>query len=620
MWSRSAASGTSWPITVKRTSDRPGEGTPREGIASGGAKGGRVARSRLLQAMVLEARVVYTRAMLLEARVIRAIGRSKLVIGAPRASAGRLRPSCSNAGAGTSAARGATNLQPARPGRRLRRLGLRARVTAVFALGALLVSTALAGITFWTARQYFLRQRESTDLGQAYVNASFVRSALRSPNTDIPQLLDSVDSVPGSHSILYDHGHWFSTSLAIGRDPIPPAMQQLVSSGSAATQRYLINGSPELAIGLPIPSVGASYFEVFSLEELSRTLHILLLSLEVAAIATTLAGAIIGRWASGRVLGPLAEVASAAAAISGGRLDTRVQPTAPADLALLASSFNQMADRLQERIEREARFTSDVSHELRSPLTTLSASLGVLEARSADLPARSRQALALLSAEVRRFQDMVSDLLEISRFDAGSAELNLEEVEVGELVRHAVATSAAPRLPTDIRDSASRTRVRVDKRRMERVLANLIENAESYAGGVSRVTAYTTPTSITFAVEDRGPGVPPEERSRIFERFYRGQAGRARGEGRGAGLGLSLVAEHVRLHGGAAWVEAQPDGPGSRFLVELPLLIGAPPDHASEDGPPPETPAAAIAPAAGSSGGRSTGGKGTRASETIGTL
>ncbi len=486
---------------------------------------------------------------------------------------------------------------PARPKQRIRTLGLRARITAVFALGALLVSTALAGITFWTARQYFLKQRESTALRQAYVNASFVRSALRSPNTNIPQLLDSIDSLPGSHSVLYDHKHWFSTSLAIGRNPIPPAMQRLVATGSPATQRYMMNGSPEMAIGLPIPSVNAAYFETFSLEELGRTLHILVLSLEVAAIATTLAGAIIGRWISGRVLGPLAEVADAAAAISGGHLETRVKATAPADLNLLASSFNQMADRLQERIEREARFTSDVSHELRSPLTTLSTSLGVLESRATELPPRSQEALALLSVEVRRFQNMVSDLLEISRFDAGSAELSLEEVEVGELVRNVVSAHVAPQLesartgrpgpgvpsrkglltpatqgiPIEIPESVSRLRVLVDKRRMERVLANLIENAQSYAGGVARVTADTARKNIQFAVEDNGPGVPPEERQRIFERFYRGRSGRSRGDGRGAGLGLSLVAEHVRLHGGTAWVEPRRDGPGSRFIVELPL-------------------------------------------------
>ena len=522
--------------------------------------------------------MIHARAMLLEARAIRAVTRSRPAT-AHTASSARHSKASGGAARGPRRRDAGTALQ--HRSRRVRNLGLRARVTAVFALGALLVSTALAGITFWTARQYFLRQRESTDLSQAYVNASFVRSALRSPKADISQLLDSVDSLPGSYSILYDHGHWFSTSLAIGRDPIPPPMQRLVSSGSAATQRYLINGSPDLAVGLPIPSVGASYFEIFSLEELSRTLHILLLSLEVAAVATTLAGAIIGRWVSGRVLGPLGEVASAAAALSGGRLDTRVQPTAPADLALLASSFNQMADRLQERIEREARFTSDVSHELRSPLTTLSTALGVLEARSADLPPRSLQALALLSAEVRRFQSMVSDLLEISRFDAGSAELNLEEVEIGELVHHAVSARAASRLSIDIPEATSAVRISVDKRRMERVLANLIENAESYAGGATRVTAEAARDSIRLAVEDDGPGVPPEERSRIFERFYRGQAGRARGEGRGAGLGLSLVAEHVRLHGGAVWVEPKTDGPGSRFVVDIPRVIGAPTEIAA---------------------------------------
>ena len=448
------------------------------------------------------------------------------------------------------------------------RLGLRARVTVTFGLGALLLSTAMATITYFTARQFFVRERETAILRQAYVNASLARSTLSSPNVDVTQLLASLDTVPGSLSVLELHGQWYSTSISVGKDAIPGALRSLVVSGTPATQNFYLGGTPQLVVGLPVPSVDAAYFEVFSLDELARTLQILALALMGAALVTTIAGVITGRWAAGRALRPLAEVSRAAQEIAGGGLDTRLTPADDPDLTPLARSFNEMADALQERIEREVRFTSDVSHELRSPLTTATTSLEVLEAHADELAPRDRQALSLLTAELRRFRRMVDDLLEISRVDTGAAELSLDEVEVGELMRQAAATAGANAVPLDIDPSVAGLRLWVDKRRIERVLANLVANANQYAGGVSRLAVEPAPGGVRLVVADHGPGVPAGERDRIFERFYRGQSAGSRGATEGSGLGLSLVAEHVRLHGGRVWVE---NGPGdeNRFVVEL---------------------------------------------------
>jgi signal transduction histidine kinase len=370
--------------------------------------------------------------------------------------------------------------------------------------------------------------------------------------------------------VLYDRGRWFATSLTVGRDAIPAHFRSQVTGGTPASQRFNLAGSLEMGVGIPIPVVGAAYFEVFSLQELDHTLRILALTLAAGSVAITIAGVVIGRWASGRALRPLGDVAHAAVAIAGGRLDTRLETFDEADLATLASSFNRMADRLQERIEREARFTSDVSHELRSPLTTLSASIGVLEARRDDLPPRSRQALDLLAAELRRFQRMVADLLEISRFDTGSAELSLDEVRVDELVQHAVEAGRNGAFPVELAPDVAGLQVSVDKRRIERVVANLVENAAVYAGGVTRLAVEASDDKVRLIVEDAGPGIPAEGRDRIFDRFFRGSAAGRRGAGDGSGLGLALVAEHVRLHGGRVWVDDRPGG-GSRFVVELPI-------------------------------------------------
>ena len=342
-------------------------------------------------------------------------------------------------------------------------------------------------------------------------------------------------------------------------------------------------------IGVPLPAVHAAYFEVFSLDELAGTLRQLAFALAAAALVTTIAGAAVGRWASSRALRPLGYLTEAAVDIAGGQLDTRVDAGDDADLEELAAAFNQMTANLQDRIEREARFTSDVSHELRSPLTTLMATVSVLESHRAQLAPRAQSALDLLDGDVRRFTRMVDDLLEISRFDAGSAELSLDEVDPGELVRRAVAASApvdadgvrgAATFPVRVHPGVEGLRLRVDKRRFERVMANLMENAALYAGGVTRVIVEPQPpveayapiptTAIRVVVEDNGPGIPESERDHLFERFYRGIRAGQRASSQGTGLGLSLVAEHVRLHGGRVWSEEAPGG-GTRFVVELPL-------------------------------------------------
>jgi two-component system sensor histidine kinase MtrB len=454
--------------------------------------------------------------------------------------------------------------------RRRGRLGVRARVTVTFGLGALALSALMAGITYFAARQVILNERQNAVLRQAFVNASLIRSSLRSPSPDVTQLLGSLDTLPGSLSVLERDGQWYATSISVGEDAIPLRLRRDVLAGRPEMQRFVLQGTPQVVVGVPVPSVQAAYFEVFSLADVARTLRILALALGAAALVTTAAGAVIGRWASGRALRPLAEVSSAAETIAGGRLDTRLGTGEDADLSALAASFNRMADALQERIEREARFTSDVSHELRSPLTTLSNALGVLSSHRDELPPRSRQAVDLLQAEVRRFQHMVDDLLEISRMDTGSAELSLDEVEVGELLRQAALAAGAGNVPLDVDDTVAGRRLSVDKRRIERVVTNLVRNAEQYAGGVSRLALEPAPAGVRLVVADRGPGVAPSERERIFERFYRGQASGRRGGGEGSGLGLSLVAEHVRLHGGRVWYE---DGLGGekRFVVELPL-------------------------------------------------
>lgn len=464
------------------------------------------------------------------------------------------------------------NLRPSR------RFSVRARLILAFGLGSLVSSAVLAGATWALVRDNLIDSRVTAALQQVFRNADEVLDTLPQLTDDreIPDLLRGLGASPeGSRPILVRDVQPIPAFAEFGAEVLPRSLRRLVESGEPARQRYPLNGEPTLAVGIPLPSVDADYYEIVSLAELDDTLNSLSVALVGAGLVTTLSGAALGWFVSRRVLRPLAQVGQAAEAIAGGNLDTRLEVRADPDLAPLAASFNEMAQALQGRIERDARFASDVSHELRSPLMTLAASIEVLQGRRDDLPERAQRALDLLVADVARFQTLVEDLLEISRIDAGAARLQLDEVLLPELVMQAVAASSDTDVPVSVDAGIADLVVEADKRRLVRVIANLVDNARKYGGGACEVSLRRAPGGVEIAVEDAGPGVPSEDRDRVFERFARGGEAGRRGSGEGVGLGLALVAEHVRLHGGTVWVEERPGGePGARFVVRLPVLAG----------------------------------------------
>jgi two-component system sensor histidine kinase MtrB len=453
------------------------------------------------------------------------------------------------------------------------RLGLRTRITIAFAVGALIMAAVLAAATLGLTRQNLLDQREEAAIARTFQNALNAERQLPATTDDgeasADEFSDVVQSVPtptGANPIiglgLSDDDGWYPRVVEVGRDALPAEFRATVLNGQPAIMRFDLDGSTQLAVGVPFEERAGAYFEVQSLEELEDTLESIGISLLAAAMLAMLAGAAVGWWAARRVLRPLRGIGNAAQAIASGHLDTRVEAAADADLAPLADSFNEMAVALEERIERDQAFASNVSHELRSPLMTLAASLEVMENQREDMPERAKAALDLMSA----------DVLEISRFDAGVMHLDLEEVRVDELVLQAVDLSTDDDVPVDIDSDLAGVKVRADKRRLSRVVANLLDNAAKYGDGATRVELRRQGDAVQVAVEDDGQGVAPEDREAIFHRFNRGSsAGHRRGID-GVGLGLSLVAEHVRLHGGSVWVEDRADGEtGARFVIELPV-------------------------------------------------
>jgi signal transduction histidine kinase len=483
--------------------------------------------------------------------------------------------------------------------------GLRARITLTFGIGALFVSLLLIGTTAVLIRRNLLDQREHLVAERAEVNVGLVADKIGTPDVDAQSLFGSL-ATAGKPSVLVRDTHSdaylpFSVDTRYGATAIPAVMtRKVLSTRTPMVMRFERKGQALLAVGFPIPGKDGAYFEVNQLDDIARSLSSLTIPLFAAVAMTTAIGATLGWYASRRVLRPLADISQVAADISSGSLDARLAYSEWADdpdLAPIVASFNGMVSEMQARIDRDARFASDVSHELRSPLTTFNATVEVLRNVRDDLPERAQLALDLLGSDLERFTQLVEDLLEISRFDAGAVRLEVDDVAIVETVRMAVRTLSVEPIPVEADPGLEGLIILVDKRRLVRVLANFIDNAAKYADGATAVrvergrgpsngAAPATATAagadgatdeaadtIRVIVEDAGPGVPESERERIFDRFNRGAQGGSRGRDLGVGLGLALAAEHARLQGGRVWVEPRADGvSGSRFVIELPIV------------------------------------------------
>ena len=449
-----------------------------------------------------------------------------------------------------------------------RALSLRTRFTLFLGLTAFTTSAALTVFTYTTARTYLLDQRSTVARTQTYANARAALLSLTSGTKDYYGIITGVRTErEGGFAILFVDGRAYSQFSAFPREALPADLVTEVSVGhQTGQQRFEVNGKPYLAVGVNIRATDAQYIEAFPLSQTDRVIRGVGTALVLGSVVITLLAAALGWWASRRLLKPVSRVAAAAGGLASGGLHTRLAAESDPELNRLAQSFNDMADTMQARIEREAQFASDVSHELRSPITALSAAVEVLDSRRTDLPERTQQALDVVVDQVRRFDQMVLDLLELSRIDAGVTDTHREELRLDDLVARIAQRYGFGDVPIDVDPSTART-MWIDKLRLERILANLLDNARQHGGGPQRISIEPGKgPNVLLAVEDSGPGVARGERQRIFERFARGTAARHR---IGTGLGLALVTEHAQALGGEAWVEDRAGG-GARFLVRLP--------------------------------------------------
>lgn len=478
-----------------------------------------------------------------------------------------------------------------RRGARARRhLPLRVRAGVAFGLMSLLLSSALALAAHALVRSSLLSERETVAQRQAYTNARLLRTRIDPPPPDMSQLLAGLQVGGAGDSVLLVGGRWYSSSVQVTAAEVPGSLAEAVAAGRAGVQRFEHFDTPALAVGVPIAAAGAQYFEITSLDEVESTLSNLGRSLSLAALAATVVGGVLGAGLSSAILRPLRRFALVAERIA--RADPATDPgtgageqsgagrrldaAGDADLEPLAASFNEMLDELDERIERERRFASDVSHEIRGPVAALASAVSIVDRRRDQLPAEVVPVIEMLDEQVRAFNGLVLDLLEISRFDARTATLEPEDTDLLALCEEVVQTRGFDGVPVEGPEPLP---VRVDRRRIQQVLSNLLENAQRYAGGATHVRLEQVPAGdggerVRVRVEDRGPGVAPAEREAIFERFARGRASESPNSPAGTGLGLAVTRQHVELHGGRIWVEDRPGG-GASFVVELPEVPAA---------------------------------------------
>ncbi|MFE2500015.1 MtrAB system histidine kinase MtrB [Streptomyces scopuliridis] len=396
---------------------------------------------------------------------------------------------------------------------------------------------------------------------------------------------DAADAVSTSRAPRVSGGVDFAS--------VPADLRTAVAQGTGAFQTYAqikYTGAtearepePGLIIGKRLNDVDRNAYElyyIFPLTQEEQSLNLVKGTLATAGLfVVVLLGAIA--WLVVRqVVTPVRMAAGIAERLSTGRLQERMKVTGEDDIARLGEAFNKMAQNLQLKIQQleelsrmQRRFVSDVSHELRTPLTTVRMAADVIhEARSDFDPVTARSA-ELLGDQLDRFESLLSDLLEISRFDAGAAALEAEPIDLREVVRRVIggAEPLAERKGSRIRVLGDEQPVvaEADARRVERVLRNLVVNAVEHGEGRDVVVRLgAAGGAVAIAVRDYGVGLKPGEATRVFNRFWRADPARARTTG-GTGLGLSIAVEDARLHGG--WLQAwgEPGG-GSQFRLTLP--------------------------------------------------
>lgn len=483
-------------------------------------------------------------------------------------------------------------------------------VTSTILLSALVISLTgwallrdvAAGLADNRRAAAISEARSGFDSAQQQINAA-VETETATQSQTLTQMVDSLTSSRDARRTyeLVLEGPLTSgagevpvrSSAAIAPGSLPADLVEKVVQGDGTYWSYsrlgLLGSSdrePGVVVGrqLQVPSTGDNYalYYLFSMAEQQSTLDLVRQALLLGGFAMVLMVGGVAWLVSRQVLNPVRLARRIAERYASGSLEQRMHVSGEDDIARLSTSFNQMAASLQSQIRRlenlsrlQQRFVSDVSHELRTPLTTVRMASDVLhDARKSFDPTTGRAA-ELLQNELNRFEALLSDLLDLSRFDAGAAQLELDTIDLAEIARAALDDPLLQRkgIKVVLINTNEPAIIEADIRRIDRIVRNLLTNAAKY-GGSDRVEVEVRQNEgcVSFAVRDFGVGLSGDENLRVFDRFWRADPARTQG---GTGLGLPISREDAELHGGTlkAWGKA---GMGSEFILTIPKPEGTP--------------------------------------------
>lgn len=474
-------------------------------------------------------------------------------------------------------------------------------LAVIWLLGSALLSRVTDGLMQTKVNSSLIEAATAANQAQSRLGAAD-QSDLQSISPLVDQViayLASTGTSPGESDLVLLRGPRADDSLSLERTSnlvdaasVPLDLRAAVEKSTRQAWRYIriryTNGTtvPGIGIGSKIDIPGAGTYELYSLFSTSAeaaTLNLVMSTLVAVGAALILLLCAITWLVVRQVVAPVRAAARLSQRIAAGELEQRMDVQGEDDLAILATSFNEMALSLQEQInalenlsQLQQRFVSDVTHELRTPLTTVRMASDVLHAsRNEFQPAVARSA-ELLMAQLDRFEALLGELLEISRFDAGVATLEVDYVDIRDLVTRAVETLnplAEKRQSRFENHLPSRpVLAEVDARRVNRILRNLLSNALEYGEPPIEVTLAASDSAFSVGVRDYGPGMTPDEVSRVFDRFWRADPARARTSG-GTGLGLSIALEDAHLHFGWLDIWSEP-GNGTHLRFTLPLTHG----------------------------------------------